>query len=229
MTTALRKQLDLIQGQLELFRKEGKNLEEEEQSTIEALQRLIDFETSGNDENNPFKHHEEVVLEWCNLNFTPRLDLSNRKDIFAYMVQLMNMLVEELETKVISKEFHEEIIEEMVNYKPDLIITTDFDLNINFVSESCHEILGYKKSHLIGQSILKLFTHNNIKQFILEHIESNSPIDDKTVVNHGMASIMNSQQVQINLQYSIKYIDTHNIDGFIFSFCKERFIIDLMD
>jgi signal transduction histidine kinase len=241
------KQLTNIGNQVDRLLQENNHLDIDQVAHLKTIQNIIVNNLNTNRPESIFDGYNKVILEWARLNFTPRLKIGDEKDIFEYINLMLNLIIEEIEHAVVSRDYYEETLEELVLVKPDFVITTDIFGVIKFSTSTTEEFLGFTKQDLLAMPIQEIFEHpgtcESINDFIITFKEknnktaksinanflSNIPEEERIDSKYGFSWLKTKNDKSINVSVSVKRILNHVIDGYVYSFKEENVFNDICD
>jgi hypothetical protein len=152
--------LTVMQSQLDKIIAESKSSNLDDIIYYQAIRKLIDFKLNENEVKEQFKKFTDIVVSMSELDFSRRMVVENSKDMFAFIGTSLNTLNEELEAKVVPKEFLDEIISNIMEVKPDFSVLTNTDGKIVLVSKNPESIIGHSRKDLDGKRIQNFFATN---------------------------------------------------------------------
>lgn len=155
------------------------------------LERVIFLKARESTFHDFFDNMENVIEAASQLDFSKRVPLSeiskDKRNLFNYAVMCLNILVEKMETSVVSMK----AVNTMLSSMPGtMMIVTDKNGVIRFVNDLGEKALGLKKNEYLGKSIyLLLDDHDQISkeyaaagQLTNRHVNLIVPGKEKKVV-----------------------------------------------
>ncbi len=144
------------------------------------LERIVFLKARENTFSSFFDSIEDVIAAASQLDFSKRVPLfeisKDKRNLFNYAVMCLNILVEKMETSVVSMK----AVNTMLSSMPDTImIVTDKNGVIRFVNDSGEKLLGLKKNEYLSKSIyLLLEEHEQIsKEYAADKQLTNRPVN----------------------------------------------------
>ncbi|MBX9850653.1 MAG: hypothetical protein K2X86_02735 [Cytophagaceae bacterium] len=150
------------------------NISSEKADFYKALRTVISLKTDSEELNYKFEEIHKVFTAIAIGDFTQRIDVPNRKNIFSHLGTSINAIVEELKVNVVKKQY----LEASLEYIPHIAIITDKEGTIKFANSLTYKILGKTKEYILKLRIANIFESQT--QFGILNPKSNS-FEDITV------------------------------------------------
>lgn len=140
------------------------------------LERVIFLKARESSFQDFFDNMEDVIEAASQLDFSKRVPLSeiskDKRNLFNYAVMCLNILVEKMETSVVSMK----AVNTMLSSMPGTVmIVTDNKGVIRFVNDLGEKMLGLKKNEYLGKSVYLLI--NDHKQISKEYSDAGELIN----------------------------------------------------
>lgn len=151
-----------VKDQLDRIISEFQDVSEEEAAYYQSIKRMISVKQQEYDVLKQFNDFNRTIIAMTRMDFSQRLELDNRKDLWAYMAAGLNMLNEELEERVFSKEIVRLAMNQVVHFKPDWVIITTREGVVKFSSknETAEHLIHCDEKNLIDKKIQNFFATN---------------------------------------------------------------------
>ncbi len=151
-----------VKDQLDKIIRELQDVSEDEAAYYQSIKRMISVKQQEYDVLKQFNDFNRAIIAMTRMDFSHRLDVDNRKDLWAYMATSLNMLNEELEERVLPKEIVQLAMNQVVHFKPDWVIITTREGIVKFSSknEMAGGLINYDEKNLIDKRIQNFFATN---------------------------------------------------------------------
>ncbi|GEM_PF-1023111 len=151
-----------VKDQLDKIIRELQDVSEDEAAYYQSIKRMISVKQQEYDVLKQFNDFNRAIIAMTRMDFSHRLDVDNRKDLWAYMATSLNMLNEELGERVLSKEIVQLAMNQVVHFKPDWVIITTREGIVKFSSknEMAGGLINYDEKNLIDKRIQNFFATN---------------------------------------------------------------------
>lgn len=151
-------QVKLLMEQVyEILQQKEEVWDPDDEALYSLLERVIFLKARESSFRDFFDNMENVIEAASQLDFSKRVPLSeiseDKRNIFNYAVMCLNILVEKMETSVVSMK----AVNTMLSSIPGTImIVTNKDGVVRFVNDLGEKTLGLKKNEYLGKSIYLL-------------------------------------------------------------------------
>jgi len=122
-------------------------------SFYKAIKMVINLKLNVDEFNQRFQEFEELFTSIAMGDFSKRMDIPNRKNLFTYMASSINAVIDEQEVNLIKKQYLETCLERI----HELALITDKKGTIQFVNERATTILNRSKPDLIKLFVANIF------------------------------------------------------------------------
>jgi len=182
--------LTKMQAQLEAVIEESKNLNEDDVAIYQAMKNLIDYKLKEGGFKHHFKEFQDMAISMAKLDFKDKMVVEDNNDIFSYIAVSMNMLSEELDHFAMPKMFMESVLQNIIQFNPDVTLLTDHKGKIEVAAVSPSSKTGLLSAELKDGNIKNLFA-SDIHYKVTE--ERLFKADEINIYNYK------SELVQVNL------------------------------
>ena len=143
------------------------------------LERIIFLKARENTFRDFFENMESVIESASQLDFSKRAPISkiskDQRNLFNYAVTCLNILIEKMESSVVSMKS----VNTMLSLMPEkIMIVTNTEGVIRFVSDMGEKLLGLKKNEFIGKSLYLLMDEHSQ---ISEELKTKGEIKNKRI------------------------------------------------
>lgn len=132
-------------------------------SFYSALDTIIDLKDNVEGVNQNFESILEVFLSMATGDFSKRLEVSNRKNLFSLLAVYINKVNEELAENVVKKH----ILEEALELTPEFAVITDLKGTILYSNSAACHFLNLTKENVSRLIVANIFESKN--QFGVEN------------------------------------------------------------
>jgi signal transduction histidine kinase len=122
-------------------------------SFYKAIKLVINLKLNVDEFNERFQEFEELFTSIAMGDFSKRMDIPNRKNLFTYMASSINAVIDEQEVNLIKKQYLETCIEKI----NEIALITNKKGTIQFANEKAATVFNRNKSDLLKLFVANLF------------------------------------------------------------------------
>lgn len=215
----------LMEQVYEILHQKEEMWDTRDEELYSLLERVIFLKARESTFHDFFDNMENVIEAASQLDFSKRVPLSeiskDKRNLFNYAVMCLNILVEKMETSVVSMK----AVNTMLSSMPGtMMIVTDKNGVIRFVNDLGEKILGLKKNEFLGKSVYLLIDDH--KQISKEYSDAGELKNRKVnLITPGK----NKKAVPVFLTIPKPYKDHTEIEEIVYSITIDNKLQDTQE